>query len=860
MGTTNPPPTPTPDQLAAHDFLSELRTRISVQPLPYQSGVETRALQSLREIFDHARAAMKGHPGCAGFARAVTHMLNVDLRPVTAKWHRALAEGRLDSRDGADEFRGDLAVVQSRLREFAQDMHEMAYGTRDEDELSPPVLSHRDLRRCLEDVRFGIVGDHLIDTDVAGHINQAEAKEVHRRREIHGIRTPAHINAVGVGLSGGGIRSATFCLGAMQVLADRNLLRDVDFLSTVSGGGYTGCFLTTRLGTEEPTAGAADDKPHAKVAGPYGPDPDAVRWLRQHAKYLAAADLKQSWSMVTATLAGMLLNWTAPLFVIAAAALAATCAREVQWPQWLQWPLLAMGVAVGAGVALIFYALAMRVGERTAFWAGVALAILVAAIVAVGVGWLIDGARCRVMEFSLPGWEALTIVGAGAVSGPAVLRFIPLLQKPAVRRIVLRVLLSAAGVVIPLAAVVLFYVLFHLGGIGDPRFPHCVGLSAAAEYGSLHPLHYLDGKTLLLVIVILLGVLSVLLLNVNMTSPHRLYRDKLARTFIHKDERDTTLHPLKDINLKERAPYHLVNATVNLPTSRNSRLRDRRGDFFMFSKHWCGAPTTGYVSTSEWRTNGHHADLATAMAISGAAFSSHMGLASKPTLTALLTFLNVRLGFWIAHPKRKWLPGPPGFLCLLREMFGLAMSDKRVWLNLSDGGHIENMAVYELLRRRCKFIISVDGEADPRCSFHGHLTLVRHAQIDLGIRIDSTLDDLRPNAKSRHSRTHYMFCRVHYPAAGGEPESTGLLLYVKLSATGNEEELIKRYRLANPDFPHQTTLDQFFDEEQFEAYRQLGVHVMDGLFSRALMNGDPPATIAGWFRRLAINLLEPARR
>src|ERR1041384_3646987 len=143
--------------------------------------------------------------------------------------------------------------------------------------------------------------------------------------------------------------------------------------------------------------------------------------------------------------------------------------------------------------------------------------------------------------------------------------------------------------------------------------------------------------------------------------------------------------------------------------------------------------------------NGRPVDLATAMAISGAAASSHMGLGSMPTLAALLTFLNVRLGFWILRPDRNtWLKAP-GFACLVREMTGLRMSEQQAWLNLSDGGHIENMAVYELLRRRCKFIISVDGEADPPSTFHGHLTLVRHAQIDFGIRIDPKLNELRPH-------------------------------------------------------------------------------------------------------------------
>ena len=102
----------TPDQAAAHEFLSELRTRISTQSVPYQYGIEARALESLWEVFGQARPAMKNHPGCVEFARRATTMLNVDLRPMTAKWHRAYAEGRLNSRDGAGEFREDLANAQ----------------------------------------------------------------------------------------------------------------------------------------------------------------------------------------------------------------------------------------------------------------------------------------------------------------------------------------------------------------------------------------------------------------------------------------------------------------------------------------------------------------------------------------------------------------------------------------------------------------------------------------------------------------------------------------------------------------------------------------------------------------------------
>ena len=156
-----------------------------------------------------------------------------------------------------------------------------------------------------------------------------------------------------------------------------------------------------------------------------------------------------------------------------------------------------------------------------------------------------------------------------------------------------------------------------------------------------------------------------------------------------------------------------------------------------------------------------------------AAASPYMGLGSIPSLTALLTFLNIRLGYWMLRPNGRRHFKAPGFLCLLREMTGLAMSEKEEWINLSDGGHIENMGVYELLRRRCKFIISVDGEADPQSTFHGHLTLLRHAQIDFGIHIEPDLNDLRPDLTSRFSQSHAMLCRVHYPATADKPAGNG---------------------------------------------------------------------------------------
>ena len=808
----------TPDQCAAHEFLSELRTRISTQPLPYQYGVEARALESLWAVFEQARAAMTKYPGCGRFADAVTQMLNVELRPLTAKWDRAHEEGRLNARDGADEFRQDLAKAQEKLRQFAGKLHQMAYATPFEDVLTPGVISEDQLSDDFKSLSFGILPSTLIPAHVVEPINKSEAEAVQRRRANHRVCAPEKMNAVGLALSGGGIRSATFCLGVVQVLASRNLLKDVDFLSTVSGGGYTGSFITTRLGAGEP---------HTNVAGPYGPDPEPIRYLRQHAKYLAALDLKQSWSMLTATLAGMILNWTAPLLLVVLAALFAILYRNTIAPA--PWATILAFCAAATTIALVLYCWLLRKGRVTTLWSGSVLASIVAVTAFAGACWLLDVGYDAVLRAS--SWKfgiSSGLLAALAATGPAVLRFIPVLKNPAVRKMALKAVLLLAGVVIPVGAVTLFYAFWYFGA-----------QSILA--------------TLILVgIAICFAVVAILLLNVNLTGPHRLYRDQLARTFVQTDEQNSAVVPLAQINPRDSGPYHLINTTLNVPSSTHAALRDRRSDFFLFSKYWNGSPATSYFPTAQWRTNNAPPDLATAMAISGAAASSHMGIESMPSLAALLTFLNVRLGFWVLHPKRrKWLK-TPGFLCLIQEMTGIAMAEDRPWLNLSDGGHIENMAVYELLRRRCKYIICVDGEADPECSFQGLMTLVRHAQIDFGIRVDSNLKDIRPDPTTGFSQTHFAFCRIYYPDG-----ATGLLLYLKLSVTGNEPELIRRYRRLHPDFPHQSTLDQFFDEEQFEAYRQLGVHVAQGMFLGALMEKTNPVCIPQWFQQLARSLLEP---
>jgi len=178
----------------------------------------------------------------------------------------------------------------------------------------------------------------------------------------------------------------------------------------------------------------------------------------------------------------------------------------------------------------------------------------------------------------------------------------------------------------------------------------------------------------------------------------------------------------------------------------------------------------------------------------------------------------------------RWRVRPVAFL---REMTS-KLDETHRWVNLSDGGHIENMATIELLRRRCKYIIIGDGEADPDLHFAGLATLMRSAYLDLGIQIDINLDAIRlrqddvAGENAKVSNEHWAIGTILYPTTidNKEPEE-GYLLYLKSSYTGDENEIIREYRHRNPAFPHQTTADQFFDEGQFEAYRALGEHIAE---------------------------------
>lgn len=332
---------------------------------------------------------------------------------------------------------------------------------------------------------------------------------------------------------------------------------------------------------------------------------------------------------------------------------------------------------------------------------------------------------------------------------------------------------------------------------------------------------------MLIVLVLVLGLLT----NINRNSLHDFYRTRLSRTYIIKRTEDKSQDEpiqqnpflrLTDLHKHCNGPYHLINTTLNVPTSENPQLKGRGADFFVFSKSYCGSESTGYRSTETYADG--EFELATAMAISGAAASPGMGTNTNPIMAFWMTMLNLRLNLWVLNPNLKQKPKMIIWPFYLAKEFFRHGNTKDTLLNLSDGGHHENLGVYPLLKRRCKVIIASDAGADPNFEMADLANLQRKARIDLGININLDVSDLCPPDPENkgYSKAYFVQGTIDYPADENGNKQTGTLFFIKTTMVGDEPEDLLAYRRKNKSFPDETTADQFFYEAQFESYRKLG--------------------------------------
>jgi hypothetical protein len=388
-----------------------------------------------------------------------------------------------------------------------------------------------------------------------------------------------------------------------------------------------------------------------------------------------------------------------------------------------------------------------------------------------------------------------------------------------------------------------------------------------------------------------LAVGASLFVNINRFSLHAMYRNRLIRAFLGASSKDRNADRFIDFDLKDNPsvhelwpqyrasdwrPFHIINIALNVVSSERLAWQERKAEPFVVTPLHSGSRYLGFRPSKDYGgPNG--ISLGTAMAISGAAASPNMGYNSSPAVTFLMTMFNVRLGWWLGNPgprgQRTFRRDGPrcAIKPLIDEAFGLT-TDHSAYVYLSDGGHFENLGLYEAVRRRCRFIVAVDAGCDGGFSFADLGNAMRKIHIDLGVKIRFVkLEQLKKRTSDGSILTDADYCAIgliDYIGADGQPESgppatkDGFILYLKAGYHGTEGGAIRSYANAHPEFPHETTLDQWFSESQFETYRALGFEIADHIITTVLEDHGytPPRDIAELFEWLWANANAASRK
>ena len=635
---------------------------------------------------------------------------------------------------------------------------------------------------------------------------EEESKQLlERRRKRFGDQAADRFDDTkfGIALSGGGIRSATINLGFLRTLNKVSVLEKADYLSTVSGGGYTGAFIQATL----------------KNTGNYKElfKKEHIDYFRKRGNYLIPGrGLEKMWNrlmLVVGFLVSLVMSWISPLII-----------------------------------GLVIYGIYLIIGDLLPINSSE-----------------FDKNKSFVFDFGIP--IILTILVVHFISN-----------------ILLNYNLNISSKFNKLESALVGFAILVFAGVFVSSF----------QLASIAPeklLFYFGGAIFLLT----LGYFT----NPNSLSFHRFYREKLADTYLNfagdfkniklKDIFKNTGNPALDY----LAPYPLVNTCLNLQATNDKKFKGTKtNDYFLLSPLYCGSKLTNYVSTSKTRCY-RDITLPAAVTISAAAINPGMGIYSNKFLSVITTLLNARLGYWIDNPlkiksvKPVWWP-----TYFIKELFSRMGTDNKM-LNISDGGHIENLGIYELLRRKCRLIIAVDAGADPEFTFSDLENLTIRARNELGLDIRFREDQIpeeviRPKPSHGYSGRRFAVADIYkiweevrveneqgevvevlvnYIERRGDIKAictfregkidvaekqyltkkveaelcqdsmkVGTLVYVKSSVKApirkpvisRDDELkygTYKYKIYHPAFPHESTSDQFFDKIQWESYYQLGQYI-----------------------------------
>ena len=756
----------------------------------------------------------------------------------------------------------------------------------------------------------------------------------------------------GLALSGGGIRSATFNLGLLQALDEQGAFPKVDYLSTVSGGGYIGSSLTYNVHRDGYNIKNNDF--------PFERGNTVVRWIRQHASYLTPGAGLNYWALIAAVLRGILINLTiiiptlfvimlilkqgvlfdwannswAAGYVMLAAFIFMYFLRIIFLKRYKKnedsdkldslfcvfvllfdfslithlvqaisnktsensyflyfWPVPIAAISVLS--ALIFFmkkheSTGIRINDRfvkvlitVSTWlptipiviivnkflsstsyqcsSGFRLIFLIACVILsrlmlanlyYALLSFVYTDRKKITQFSIQYGDyllwGLLLLLFGSIPMLHDFIFLPVVKEgfDSIKAYSNTLTItSIAGLLstaigwfmdgkkeLPSQLSIISGVLLKTG-IPLLLFSGLVWSYHLLPFGQFSLFSDKPLSLIAITAVFVIWLALVVSTDINHVSMHRFYRNRLVEAFFRRmftkkivnadlDESDPFL---KDINIEDTgAPYPLINANIVTVGSSEPKLANRGGDSFIFSPKYIGSCATGWE-----KTNGTHyrrKTLGTAMAISGAAVDPNTGETKSWPLRVLMGILNVRLGYWLVRPnalemghlKKLW---QESWLTLINlEMFGFPKEDWQ-YIRLSDGGHFENLGLYELVRRQCKTIVVSDAGADPDWIFSDLSRAIQRVRVDFEADIVVDLEKVKPNKETKRSECPFVTGTINY-----QDGTKGDLIYIKTTLFSGLPEDVLGYSRQNEKFPDEPTKNQFYTEEQFEAYRILGYH------------------------------------
>lgn len=703
-------------------------------------------------------------------------------------------------------------------------------------------------------------------------VRAADLDWIRRRRAHFGGGGNVGITA-GLALSGGGARSATVCLGVLQALARRDKLRCFDFISSVSGGGYiAGCMTWLYHYLAEFPFGTT-------MMDARGRGGRVLAWLRRRAKYLIPGSGIGTAALLTAligaTVANLFVMVPLMLFLLTILDRPGIITREAfddmsyfpdaisrYWNERAQELPASYGdylsgfdmIFIAGWMFLVIFLVSTMIFAWTSglrfLWDWIPQSRFrrfLAGVLSVGVGFILVGALPYIHSLVADpeaGLLAETVSGSSATGAASILFGRWQAARAASEGSSLALVRWAYGIGLFLLVIAIFLLLYHE--------VHAYGPGGMMLF---EPLLYW---------LLLIGVFIGLFGNINYVSMHRYYRNRLMETYLPEqvvreelksrnqgkpEEVDANSFSMSRLHPETGSPMLLVNTTASTVGSREPVLSQRGGINFVFSPRYHGMGSEDHRFAEDQTSNAYlrstRMDLATAVAISGAAVNPNTYFTSSRPLSFLMSLLNLRLGYWFISPNYTSKLFPLFWHALMiKEMLGYGLHENSSVVHLSDGGHFENMGVYELLRRRCKYIVAIDAGMDSSSEFTDLARLIQLARVDFGIDIDIDISPLIPDEDSAQPTLPFAVGRINYAGYGSlrdriededkdvesdasdapprEEPLDGYLLYVKSAMVNPENAEFRSYRLKHKSFPHETTMDQFFDEQQFEVYRELG--------------------------------------